>query len=144
MSNEELNHVTQKEWDDMKEEVSRIAGRTSRWAGGLSVLSFFILAALGVGVSLLSDIAQTVDSNQIKLAAPRYTKEDDNAIREEDWARYGREQAVRDEMFQRELDRRQIWIHEQDQFRIQMVEFAAETRGAMKEMRGLIDELKKN
>ena len=45
-------------------------------------------------------------------------------------------------MNQRELDRRQAWMDDQNRFRLGMVEFAAETRHATAEMRGLIKDLK--
>ncbi len=143
MSEEEMNRVTRKAWDALNEKVDRIGTRTSRWAGGLSVISFAILFFMAFGINSLKEIATAVQENRIKLAAPSYTKADDNAVREEDWARYEREQSVKDGMFQKEMDRRQIWIHGQDEFRLQMVEFAAETKAAIKEMKGLVQELKK-
>jgi len=142
MSDAELDKVSEKEWDDLREEVQRIGARTSRWAGGLSVLSFFILAALALGVSSLKDIARTVDENRLDLAVPRYTKAHDDDRREEDWAQYRRERKAENDMFQRELDRRQEWINEQDKFRLQMVEFAAETRQSAAEGRRVVDELR--
>ena len=138
-----MNRVTQKAWDGLNEKVDRIGTRTSRWAGGLSVISFSTLFVMAFGISSLKEIAATVSENRIKLATPRYTKKDDDASREEDWKRYEREQAVKDQHLQDELNRRQIWIHGQDEFRIQMVEFAAETKAAIKEMKSLVQELKK-
>ena len=142
MSADDLENVSQKEWDDLREHVERIGTRTSRWAGGLSVLSFFILAALAFGVSSLQEIARTVADNKMNLAVPRYTQAHDDARRDEDWAQYRRERSAENEMFQRELDRRQIWINGQDEFRLQMVEFAAETRQSTAEGRRVVDELR--
>jgi len=143
MSEEEIQKVSHKSWDDLNDKVDRIGIRTSRWAGGLSVISFAILFVMAFGITSLKEIANTVHDNRLKLAAPRYTKADDDLVRDEDWARYEREQVVRDQMFQRELDRRQLWINEQDKFRLQMVEFAAETRQSTAEGRRVIDELRK-
>ena len=66
-----------------------------------------------------------------ELRVPRYTIEDDDKRMAEVVARN-----------QRELDRRQSWMDEQNGFRLEMVAFAAETRQAMVEMRGLVKELK--
>jgi hypothetical protein len=66
-----------------------------------------------------------------ELRVPRYTIEDDDRRMAEFVARN-----------QRELDRRQSWMDEQNGFRLEMVAFAAETRQAMVEMRGLVKELK--
>ena len=66
-----------------------------------------------------------------ELRRPRYTLEDD----EKRMADHMRVQ-------QRELDRRQKWMDDQNAFRLQMVEFTTESRVAIREMRGLIEELK--
>jgi hypothetical protein len=66
-----------------------------------------------------------------ELSVPRYTLDDD----EKRMAEFA-------ERNQRELDRRQAWMDDQNRFRLGMVEFAAETRHATAEMRGLIKDLK--
>jgi hypothetical protein len=67
------------------------------------------------------------------LRDPRYTLADDEA-----------RMKSYDELLRRELDRRQTWMEEQTKFRLQMVEFATETRAATKELRGLVEDLKKS
>lgn len=100
-----------------------------------------LLAILGTAFVAYYRIGQ-LEKNQEKyedrfikvedsLRAPRYTLEDDEK-RMSAWT----------DLHQREMDRRAQWMDEQNKFRIQMVEFATESRAAIKELRGLVEELK--
>lgn len=66
-----------------------------------------------------------------KLAEPRFTLED-----------FTNQMKRREERQEREADRIAKWMADQNAFRLQMVEFATESRAATTELRGLIEDLK--
>lgn len=126
-----LENVSAEEWESHKAKLDQLSMRTTKWAGGLTVLSFFILFVLALGVSLIREMQVNGQNNSRALAVLRYTLQDDE-----------KRMGTFSEIYRRDSDRRQEWMDDQNKFRMQMVEFAAETRHATTEMRGLIKELK--
>lgn len=137
-----LENVSNAEWNNHKRLLEELRTRTTKWAGGLSVLSFFILAGMSFGIYVLDDISETCDENKMALAIPRYTSTEDDIRRQGDLAHNAKARAAENERMLRASERLKDWQDDQDAFRLKMFEFAAETRQTVGAMRELVKELK--